>query len=427
MAGYNKFESEKYFLETMTRILRNKAEYKVLYINISKLKPKNRHPKFVRVVAKMFDNMVTVTEGTMFVFNNGDIVILGKNITEPLVDEALKKLKNALVTDPIWVNDKDNQFAKIYNSEEFDALTGYVNEMMLGGVDLSSTLETQPIEAGQVEVVKSHLDAINITDLMKHQGVVRLSAPNKFEKLFDEFFVAVKDLSKIFDRNIDLTANEWLFLYLTQTLDRKTMSSFAYSEIKNQGNRISLNLNLSTLFTEEFEKFAQERKDKGQSIVVEVQIMDIINDMQRYFDAKELLHRRGHEVLLDSVGVEIMQALNIEKLGADYIKIFWHPLMEDYNEENSGIKSIIEQIGKEKVILAKTSGEAALRWGIRNGIRSFQGPYIESFETALIRSRCPNVKLCSATECLQRKRLIAGAFREQCAHLDILESGVEIK
>lgn len=424
MASYNKFESEKYFVETMTRILRNKAEYKVLYINISKLKPKNRHPRFVRIVAKMFDNLVAVAEGSMFVFDNGDIAILGKNITEQLVEESLKKLRNALVTDPIWVNDAKDQFAKLYNSDEFDVLTGYVNEMMLGGAEAHSSVETQPIEAGQVEIVKSHLDAVNIADLVKHQSVLRLSSPDKFEKLFDEFFVAVKDLSRIFDRNIDLTANKWLFLYLTQTLDLKTMTSFAYSEIKNEGNKISVNLNLSTLFKDEFEEFVEKRKSKGQSVVVEVQIMDIINNMQRYFDAKELLHRGGNEILLDAASVEIMQALNIDKFDPDYIKIFWHPLMEDYNEENSGIRTIIEKVGKEKFILAKTTGESAIRWGIKNGIRAFQGPYIDNFETALIRSKCPSGKICSMADCLKRKRLIAGALREQCAHLDILESGV---
>ena len=92
MVGYSKFESEKFFIETMTRILRTKADYQVLYVNISKLKPKNRHPRFVRIVAKMLDNLVAVTSGSLFVFSNGDIVILGKSIDEKKVDDAVKKL-----------------------------------------------------------------------------------------------------------------------------------------------------------------------------------------------------------------------------------------------------------------------------------------------------------------------------------------------
>ncbi|MBR2922044.1 MAG: hypothetical protein IKC10_01850 [Alphaproteobacteria bacterium] len=40
MVGYKNFETERYLLETLERVARNKSEYKVLYVNISKLKPK---------------------------------------------------------------------------------------------------------------------------------------------------------------------------------------------------------------------------------------------------------------------------------------------------------------------------------------------------------------------------------------------------
>lgn len=424
MASYNKFESEKFFVETMTRILRNRAEYKILYVNISKLKPKNRHPRFVRVVARMFDNMVAVADGTMFVFNNGDIVILGKNITDNLADETVEKLRKGLITDPIWTNRSSEQFAKIYGCEDFDALIGKANELILNGSDAETAKDLVAVDAGQIEAIKGHIDSMSIVDLIKHQSVLKIEGPGKFTKMFEEFFVAVKDLSSRFDKNIDLTANKWLFLYLTQTLDKKTMASFNFSEIQNKPAKVSVNLNLSTLLTPDFDNFVTLLKNNGQSIIVEVQVMDVINNMQTYFDVKELLHRAGGEILLDSTSIEILQALNIIKFAPDYIKVFWHPLMEDYDVDDY-IKTVFDEIGYEKIILAKSLNEKALRWGIKHGIRAFQGPYIDNLETALIRSKCPNGKICSATECLKRKRLIAGAVRGQCSHLDFLESGVE--
>lgn len=425
MVSYSKFESERFFVETMTRILRNRSEYKVLYINISKLKPKNRHPRFVRIVARMFDNMVAVADGTMFVFNNGDIAILGKNITEKLVDEATEKLRSGLITDPIWVNQGAEKLVQLYNSNDFDVLMGYANELILSGNDSDMPQDSAPIDAGQIEAVKNHLDTMDLVDLVKHQSVIRIDSSNKFTKLFEEFFVAVKDLSTRFDRNIDLTANKWLFLYLTQTLDKKTMASFAFSELHNHNTQVSVNLNLSSLFTPEFEKFADLLKEKEQSLVVEVHIIDILNNMQTYFDAKELLHRAGHKILLDAADIEMLQALNVKKFAPDYIKVFWHPLLEDY-EIGDNIKELFNDIGVDKIILAKSINEKALRWGVKHGIRSFQGPYIDNLEVAITRSKCPNGKLCSAAECHKRKKLIAGAVRNQCAHLEYLEGGVEI-
>ncbi len=425
MSDGTRFESEKFFVETMVRILRNRSEYKVLYINISKLKPKNRHPRFIRVVARMFDNLVVIAEGTMFVFTNGDIALLGKKITAELVDGAVKKLRSGLVTDPIWTDDKANEFARLYNPEEFENLLGKVNDLMVSGED-SMPPDKLEVDAGQIEAVKNHLDSISMVDLIKHQNVLKLMGGGKFEVVFDEFFVAVKDLSGQFDKRVDLTANKWLFLYLTQTLDKKTMASFAYSEIKNKTDKVSINLNLSTVFSPEFEEFAKIIQQNNQEIIVEVQAMDILSKPVTYFDAKEFLHRMGGKILLDAVSIEMLRALNVTALQPDYIKIFWHPLMEEFVTDADKIKEIIATLGTEKFILAKVQDEKAVRWGLNNSIKMFQGPYIDNLEVAVIRRKCPQGKVCTQQDCLKRKRLVAGGFRSQCSNIDILESGSRI-
>lgn len=45
--------SEKYLLTALDRVAKNALGYAVLYINISKLKPKNRHPEFVKIIAML--------------------------------------------------------------------------------------------------------------------------------------------------------------------------------------------------------------------------------------------------------------------------------------------------------------------------------------------------------------------------------------
>ena len=91
---------EKYLLDALDRVARNPVDYSVLYVNISKLKPKNRHPEFVKIFARMFDSIVGVIRGQMFVLSNGDFAILGKNITEDTVDEAVKKIRSFTVEAP---------------------------------------------------------------------------------------------------------------------------------------------------------------------------------------------------------------------------------------------------------------------------------------------------------------------------------------
>lgn len=421
MVGFSKFDSERYLLEVLDRIARNRSEYKALYVNVSKLKPKNRHPKFAKIISRLFDDFVSIANGSIFILSDGDFVVLGKNITDKLIDDTVDKLRRGLITDPIWTSHSSTEFTELYMPDDFDLLAQRIEALMKADAPLDLLSYRYPVDAGQIDAVKEQLDEINIVDLVKHQSVLKLEGANKFRLLFEEFFVAVKDLSSRFDENIDLTGNKWLFLYLTQTLDKKTMYSFLFSDIKNMPEKISLNLNLSTLFLPEFDNFLKQLEEKGKILIAEVQVMDILNNLATYFDAKELLRRRGHQILIDAASIEMMQALNIARLEADYIKIFWHALMEEYTKETDDIQQMIASVGAEKFILAKCLDDKALRWGIRHGIYSFQGPYIDILQSALIRAKCPNGKVCTPTECMKRRKQIAGSFRNECQYKDFLE------
>lgn len=416
--------AEKYLLDSLDRIAKNSLGYSVLYVNISKLKPKNRHPEFVKIFAKLFDSVVGSARGTFFVLSNGDFVILGKDITHLTVDEAVKKLREGLSSDPIIHTKDSSEFASVYDfPEDFSHFYNYIENMMENAkqeVSIDYALKKRPVEAIEIDNLISILDNIDIAELIKRQSVMRIKGAGKFEVIFQEFFVAVKDLSLQFDKNLDLVANRWLFLYLTQTLDKKTMSSFFSSDMKKWPQQISINLNLSSVFSKEFVNFAKNFVKPEQKILVEVQLMDVFNNLSLYFEAKEILRKGGHKLILDALSPNALKMLDTKKLDPDMIKIFWEPLME-YNLDDQVLRNIITNIGQENVILAKCENDVAIKWGLKHGITAFQGPYIDNIEVAVARSRCKDVANCTTQDCLKRKRLLWGTFRDGCTNKDLLE------
>lgn len=415
--------SEKYLLDALSRIAKNPSGYSVLYVNVSKLKPKNRHPEFIKIFAKLFDGIVGATNGMMFILTNSDFVILGKKISTDTVDLAVKKLRQGLSSDPILYSQNSAEFAEVYNfPDDFPTFYQQIEKRIQTNLEEEEIILPQkhPIGAGQIDDVIAHLDNIDIAELVKHQSILRIKGPGKFEVLFQEFFVAVKDLSLQFDKNIDLVANKWLFSYLTQTLDKKTISAFDSAEIANWPQQISLNLNISSVFSREFINFSQNFLKPEQKIVVEVQLMDAFNNLNMYFEAREALHQNGHKILIDAMNPLSLRMLNIKRLEPDMIKIFWEPLLED-DTNNEEFKADIESMGKENVILAKCDNEKALRWGVSYGITTFQGPYIDNLEVAMLRSKCPDINKCSVQQCLKRRRLLSGAFRDECTQKKCLE------
>lgn len=421
MAKAGQFAAEKYLLESLNRIARNQSMYAVLYVNVSKLKPKNRHPSLVKIIAKLFDDLVGAVSGASFILSNGDLAILGRNINPVLVEDAVKKLRSGLLSDPILFAPGSGEFAHLYEfPDDFTEFYRHIENMMEAAKLPDLSAYKYPVEASQIDGVIEQLNNINISELIKHQSVIRVENANSFKLLFQEFFVAVKDLSRQYDADIDLTANKWLFLYLTQALDKKTIASFMFADIKNWPQQIGLNLNLSSVFSDEFVNFAKHFLKADQKIVAEVQIMDVLNSLNLYFEAREVLHRGGHKILIDAASLDMLHMLNIVRLQPDMIKIFWDPLMKD-DLGNPELQQVIQDIGEENVILAKCTDANAFRWGISYGIKNFQGPYIDKLEVAVVRSQCPNGQACSAEDCLKRRRLIAGNFRDGCEHKEYLE------
>ncbi len=415
------FTAEKYLLDSLSRIAKNPAGYSVLYVNVSKLKPKNRHPQFVKIFAKLFEDLVGATNGMMFILTSGDFAILGKKITQETVENAVKTLRQGLSSDPVLINSESGEFAEVYEfPEQFVPFYKRIEDVIAVGAEQLAEPQKRPLSAAQVEGVIRHLDNLDIRDIVKHQSIIRIGGAKKFEVLFQEFFVAVKDLSAQFNKDIDLTGNRWLFLYLTQVLDKKTMSAFQTADLKVWPRQISLNLNLSSVRSREFVDLVKNFIRPEQKLIVEVQLMDIFNNLASYFEVRDLLHQGGHQILIDNTSPEMLHMLNMKRLEPDWVKIFWAPLME-FDQDNAELRQTIAGLGVQNVILAKCRDEKAVRWGLKYGINTFQGPYIDDLEVALIRSGCPNAKNCKVLDCLKRKRLLAGAYRDECVHKECLE------
>ena len=416
--------SEKYLLSALDRIGKNPSGYAVLYISASKLKPKHRHPKFLKILEKFFDGVVGLSTGVSFPLSNGDFAILGRDFSQSAVDEAVNKLKEGISNDPILHGKNSKDFATVFVFPETYALFyNYVLQLLENGANAQkqalSEPEKRPLNAGEVDQILEILEQVDISELVKRQSIVKIKGANQFGVNFQEFFVAVKDLNMLFD-NLDLQENHWLYFYILQHLDKRVLQAFFAANLSQWPESIGINLNMQSVYSHEFVTFAKEFLQQGHKIVVEVQMIDVFNNLPLYFEVKELLHKGGHKILLDGVNTAALKMLNLTTLKPDMIKLFWEPLLE-FGPDNEDVKTTVNQLGVDNVILAKCDSTQALSWGLRHGINSFQGPFMDDLEVAMIRRQCPDADKCTAKDCLKRKRLLSGRERQFCTQHQVLE------
>ena len=113
------------------------------------------------------------------------------------------------------------------------------------------------------------------------------------------------------------------------------------------------------------------------NIVLEFQLADIFSDIKAYLLAKTFAQYRGYKVCIDGITVDKLQYLNRANLGADLIKIIWHPSFMDVINDDKHFMDYVNRAERAKMILCRVDDPNAVEVGNSLGINMYQGRYIQ--------------------------------------------------
>lgn len=409
--------AEQQLIDSLKRIEPVKAVSTALLIRISALNPANRTQNHVHMTQTALNELIIKSQSSMHVMANNDIVIVGQSILPRYLTETADSVRRIFQSDP-FAAARPNDFIRIFPlNRDFDAVMDYAKKSL-------NALENQHEDKREIPLAPEHLDAIlrniqgfNILKIIRRQEAIRISNDG-FTSLFLEYFTSMADLKKAIAPDVDVLSNRWLFQHLSETLDER-MLGISRELIAHTPKDLSLNLNISTIFTPAFERFLSEMPEDA-SVVVEVQLMDIIQNTQNYTVARDLLHEAGHRILIDGLHPISFEFMDMNTLRPDLMKMNWSPALIRGEQTDR-----LREVDPEKIILMRCEDEDALRWGLTHGIHSYQGYFIDALTAAKIRKGCPNRKVCPAARCRSAKSVIAGAMRAECLSPQRLDLPVE--
>ena len=176
-----------------------------------------------------------------------------------------------------------------------------------------------------------------------------------------------------------------MFQYLTETLDKRVLAVLANRDIEGLANPVSLNLNVGTILSRDFQKFHKAVGKNASKVVVEMQTIHIFSDMNTYGYARDTLQEMGYRVLVDGLSLLGLQFFEPGLLQSDFVKINWDQEFE--GEANAGrlaqMREVVAATGKDSVILSRVDTEEAVKWGLRVGVSRFQGFFIDDLMSKL--------------------------------------------
>lgn len=388
--------AESSLLDHVERVAHNRGGRFAVLLHLSRLRPHNRKPYNIRIAGRSFDALLTAADVQLYTLSSGDTVLMCREVRAEDVDYAVEKVKALFKLDPLTQrggamgsDDFSTWFDLEANYDEFHAIAVRLSrtaEKLKAVPDDASPkrraaggIAGEELDPFSLAKVDDSLKRTRVADLVRRQPAVIIGGDGTERILFQEHFISITDLARRLAPGFSLTSNHWLFQHLTQTIDKRILATLARDDFDGRREHMSINLNISTLRSREFQRFDAAVDKQAGKIVVELQQIDVFSDLPLYAEARDWLRGRGYRVLLDGLNPLSLRLFDPGKLDADFVKVAWGEEFEDaaLDTNNTPVEKRIKGVGAERFILARTDSEDALTWALSLGIRRFQGYFID--------------------------------------------------
>lgn len=385
-------------LKAMDAAGRNKG---VIRLHLSRLAPENRDRQNLLNAETVFDELTRTRSAWLYRLRSSDLMVVYERHEEDAAERAVTKLLKLWERDPLMQKSKGdprkNRLSSWFDmTQDYDKLLTFamrqtsstersvrkslpelIAERELQRSNTERGTPLMPLELGRAEEALARVDLSSFT---RRQPVCAFVEDGKPEVVFTEVFVSIGDLRETLMPRTDLTFNPWLFQHFTQTLDRRVMAQIARREDRTLlRDGFSINVNVSTVLSEEFLSFDDDFAPSSQDVVLEMRIEDIFADLNSFAFARDFVTERGYRICIDSLSLNTFAYGDTNRLGVAYAKLNWTPDLAAYIGTTQGqeLKQMIRDRKKGRTILARCDSDAAVRVGQQLGITLFQGRYID--------------------------------------------------
>jgi len=384
----------------LKEIIAHQVPVKALLIDAAAFKNRKSVTLLSKAATDFLMDFVRQVDGRLFELANKSVLIAFRGTHEDEFQALLIRLQftfndelmqvrkaNILDADFIGVYETTGQLQllenKIATSLPFvaqepqkDFKTTVLNKFaVVSGVGKKQLKELSP---SVLDKVQKSLLQVDFSSLIRRQAVCAIIGRSAPQMIFEEVYVSIPDLRDILLPDVDLTSNPWLFMNLTETLDKRVLAHISQHDDGSLVSNFSMNLNVSTILSDEFLEFDESIPPPlRSSIVLELQLVDIFNDVKAFLLAKAFAQYRGYKICIDGITVDKLQYINRENLNSDLMKIIWHPSFLDVINEDKHFRDYVNKAERAKMILCRVDDAKAIDVGNSIGINLYQGRYVQ--------------------------------------------------
>jgi EAL domain-containing protein (putative c-di-GMP-specific phosphodiesterase class I) len=376
------------------RLSKHTAGRQALHLRMSTLRPQGRRPERLRIAALAFEPLVSGYDGALFHLSNDDFIVFCKDASAEVIDRALSYLRNLYAGDPVVENaGKDlaglcrrfdlatscGAIANIARAAQVSARKTHALNETVGAPESPPGSSDRILDPAVLGSIQTAIAQADLTNMIRRQQVCAVIPGKPPQPVFSEVFTSMAALREILTPDIDIHGNRWLFQDLTAHLDRRVINFLGHKDDSSLSKAFSINLNVASLGSQEFFNFDRElSSDVRCTVVIELQLIDILADLDAFLFYRNFLRERSYRFCLDGLTCRSLPLVNIKRMGVDLAKIIWSPEFHDRVMRKDGETiEAVKEIDPKRVILIRCDDERAFETGKALGVSLYQGYLID--------------------------------------------------
>jgi hypothetical protein len=446
--------AERAFLDALMRAIRDPNGRVVIAVRLSHMRPPAPRPHHRRIIRALMQETARRNEGSTYMLANGDVVLLCKADGPHPANEAASATTYSphrlpeLLSRLLHVDAPDtSDFISVWPLAQTQraALT-YAAERAAEANAPAPADEAPSFSTSEIDAVAALVSGRDIQALMHRQtAITLLSVPGKpggpaeqvLRPMYRELSFSMAAIDTRVRSGTAMRADPFLVRHLASSLDQRmigvlldqigTGSALDLRLDRVDGHTVApmhINLAPECVLSPTFAALTAACRAAGVSIGVEVSVIEACADPAAFMAACRTVHGAGMTVVLDGISYLTLLLSRPGMLGPDLLKLEWSNRLAELGEADSAqLRRAMNEIGVHRVILHRAGTEAALRWGVANGIRRFQGRHVDAMLAASRITSCPKASGCTLRQCVERARALSPAGRAGCRNLGLLDAG----
>jgi hypothetical protein len=220
-----------------------------------------------------------------------------------------------------------NRLAQLFDPRrDRDRALQVIDRMEKSAADvnsLSSMMDLLMMEhITKVEHSHRQLGDARFADLFVRSQQIALNDPSRgIQPVMTEFFISMSAIRQHLLVGVDMRHNKNVFNQLTVTLDRILLKCI--DRVRRPEQRCSLNINIESVFANEFEAFEKRSLNSLRPFNFEFRASDVMANFTEFIAARDLIQSRGGTIALDGLSPQMIGIIDVSQLQANMAKVFW--------------------------------------------------------------------------------------------------------